>query len=146
MRLFEYTPHPHRPRNVNTVQAAERQGINARIAILLTKWVGTMTCAYFFAILAIIGWPGLHATPVQWVQWLSQTFIQLVMLSVIMVGQGVLGRKQELQSDEQFATTMKIYHDIDQVMKHLDAQDQKILQILEKINERKAAEENSTPS
>jgi hypothetical protein len=43
-----------------------------------------MWCAYLFALLALLGLPqaaggGLLA----FVQWLSQTFIQLVMLSVI---------------------------------------------------------------
>ncbi len=44
-----------------------------------------------------------------------------------MVGQNVLGRKAELQSDESYATTMKSYADIEAVMKHLDNQDEKIL-------------------
>src|SRR6266700_3719959 len=88
----------------------------------LPKAVGTMICAYIFAVLAIIGYPGFHATATQWVQWISQTFIQLVMLSVIMVGQGILGRQQELQADEQFRTTMSTYHDIEQIMQHLSAQ------------------------
>jgi len=33
------------------------------------------------------------------VQWLSQTFIQLVMLSVIMVGQNLLGRSADKRSE-----------------------------------------------
>jgi uncharacterized protein YaaN involved in tellurite resistance len=46
---------------------------------------------------------------------------------VIMVGQGLLGRKQELQADEQFRTTMSTYHDIEGIMKHLVAQDAELL-------------------
>ncbi len=46
---------------------------------------------------------------------------------VIMVGQGLLGRKQELQSEEQFNTTMKTYHDIEQITAHLSAQDDELL-------------------
>jgi hypothetical protein len=49
------------------------------------------------------------------------------MLSVIMVGQSVLGRKQELQAEEQFNTTMSTYHDIEQIMQHLSAQDTELL-------------------
>lgn len=127
--LFHHEPHQHQPRNVNMLHEAEKaaSGINQKIAIGLTKAVGTMICAYIFAILAIIGFPGFNATPTQWVQWTSQTFIQLVMLSVIMVGQSVLGRKQELQADEQFNTTMSTYHDIEQIMEHLVAQDAELL-------------------
>ncbi len=127
--LFHHEPHQHQPRNVNLVHEAEKaaSGFNQRIAIGLTRGVGTMICAYIFAALAIIGFPGFHATPTQYVQWTSQTFIQLVMLSVIMVGQAVLGRKAELQADEQFNTTMSTYHDIEQIMQHLAAQDAELL-------------------
>src|SRR5690348_16297453 len=95
--LFHHVTPQHQPRNVNLVHKAEQAaaGFNDKLAILLTKGVGTMVCAYIFAILAIIGFPGLvNAQIAQWVQWTSQTFIQLTMLSVIMVGQAVLGRKQ----------------------------------------------------
>jgi hypothetical protein len=127
--LFRNEPHQHQPRNVNLVHEAEKAaaGFNQKLAILLTKAVGTMICAYIFALLAIIGYPGFHATATQWVQWISQTFIQLVMLSVIMVGQSLLGRKQELLSEEQYNTTMSTYHDIEQIMQHLSAQDAELL-------------------
>lgn len=127
--LFHHEPHPHQPQNVNMIHEAEKAtaSFNNKLAILLTKAVGTMICAYVFALLAIIGFPGLKATPTQWVQWISQTFIQLVMLSVIMVGQSILGHKQELQADEQFRTTISTYHDIEQIMQHLSAQDAELL-------------------
>src|ERR1019366_8305631 len=113
----------HIPVNVNVQHEEEKQeaGINQKIAIALTKGVGTMVCAYLFALLAIIGFPGFSASPTQWVQWTSQTFIQLVMLSVIMVGQSVQGRKQELQAEQQYQTTVKTYADTEQIMQHLDA-------------------------
>ena len=44
-----------------------------------------------------------------------------------MVGQNVLGRKSELQADEAFNTTMKTYHDIEEIIQHLAAQDAVIL-------------------
>lgn len=121
----------HTPVNVNVQHAHEKQeaGINQRIAIMLTKAVGTMACAYAFALLAIIGFPGLAATPTQYVQWLSQTFIQLVMLSVIMVGQGVLGRKQELQAEQAYQTTVKTYSDTEQLLRHLEEQNNRLFAI-----------------
>ena len=39
----------------------------------------------------------------------------------------MLGRKSELQADEQFNTTMSSYKDIEQVMQHLSAQDAELL-------------------
>ncbi len=93
-KLYVHTPHPQKV----TLTKAEQtiKGYNMKIAIAITKGMGTMVCAYIFAILAIIGFPGLSATPTQYFQWLSQTFIQLVALSVLAVGQGLLGRHAEL--------------------------------------------------
>lgn len=128
--LFHHEPHPHpHPPQKITVAKAEQalSGFNMKIAVAITKGLGTMICAYIFAILAIIGFPGLHATPTQYVQWLSQTFIQLVALSVLAVGQQVLSKQGELMADEQFHTTMNSYHDIEQMMQHLCAQDTELL-------------------
>jgi uncharacterized membrane protein len=135
----KYTPHPHQPRNVNKVHKEEQTaaGFNARFAVGLTKRVGTMWTAYTFAVLAIIGLFAILGllTPVValLVAWLSQTFIQLVLLPIIMVGQNVLGRHAELIADEQYNTTKKTYADIESVMKHLDDQDALILKIVQKL-------------
>ena len=132
--LTSYTPRtPYTPRNVNRVHAAEiaAAGFNTQIAVWLTEHVGTMWTAYAFAVLAIIGLfaiLGLLSPIVALlIAWISQTFLQLVLLPVIMVGQNVLGRKSELQADESYATTMKTYADIEAVLQHLDKQDEKIL-------------------
>lgn len=131
--LFHHEPHKHIPRNVNLLHQAEQQaaGANTRIAIFLTKSVGTMWTAYTFAVIAIVGLfaiLGLFSPIiVLLVAWASQTFIQLTLLPVIMVGQNVLGRKAELQADEQFNTTMSSYHDIEQMMQHLSSQDSELL-------------------
>src|SRR5713226_4813887 len=133
--LFEQTIHPHVPRNVNLVYKAEQAaaGFNTRFAVGLTQRVGTMWTAYTFAVLAIIGLLAILGvlTPLValLVSWVSQTFIQLVLLPIIMVGQNVLGRKTELQADEQFHTTMSTYHDIEQVMNHLSAQDAELVHL-----------------
>ena len=67
-------------------------------AIALGKWltnkVGTMWCALLFAILAIIGFPheiSQHSI----VDWLIQDFLQLVLMSVILVGQDAQSKNQE---------------------------------------------------
>ncbi|MBV9232361.1 MAG: hypothetical protein JOZ18_23840 [Chloroflexi bacterium] len=133
MVLFHHEPHRHQPRNVNLVHEKERAngGFNEEVAIWLTKSVGTMWTAYTFALIAIIGLFAILGvfTPIValLVAWASQTLIQLVLLPVIMVGQNVLGRKAELQADEAFHTTISTYHDIEQIMQHLCAQDAELL-------------------
>ena len=67
--------------------------INSWLAVKITNGVGTMFCAYLFAIIAIIGFPYSNTTPREVVQWVSQTFIQLTLLSIIMVGQKIQGQK-----------------------------------------------------
>lgn len=124
----ELHPHPHTSHKVTITMAEQAlKGFNMKIAVAITRGLGTMICAYIFAILAIIGFPGFNATPTQYVQWISQTFIQLVALSVLAVGQQVLSKQGELMAEEQYHTTMNSYHDIEQVMQHLCAQDAELL-------------------
>jgi hypothetical protein len=133
MSLYKHQPHPHKPRNVNHAHKEEQAnaGLNQRIAVAITKMTGTMFCAYIFALLALLGFPALSVffSPLVavYIVWVSQTFIQLCMLPILSVGQSVLGRKAELQADEQFATTQKSFHDIEQIMCHLDAQDKELI-------------------
>src|SRR6266849_8980255 len=127
-KLYTHISHPHIPQKVTIAKAEQAlTGFNMKIAVAITKGLGTMICAYIFAILAIIGFPGFNATLTQYVQWVSQTFIQLVALSVLAVGQQVLSKQGELMAEEQYNTTMSTYHDIEQIMQHLSAQDAELL-------------------
>ena len=60
----------------------------------ITGVVGTMWCAIAFAVLALVSLPGAIATGnlVTIISWIAQTFLQLVLLSVIMVGQDLQAR------------------------------------------------------
>ena len=64
---------------------------NRRLAEKITSAVSTMWCAYIFAALALISLPAAIKTGdvVIIVAWIAQTFLQLVLLSIIMVGQQV---------------------------------------------------------
>lgn len=137
---YKRVPHPHTPRNVNTVHQAERatgspwKRWNERIAVGLTLRVGTMETAYIFCLLAFVGLLGLLGglSPFTFLlaSWASQQFTQLVLLPVIMLGQNVLSRKAELQAEETYQTTLHILHDVDQLHRHQDAQDQLLRRIL----------------
>ncbi len=62
---------------------------NRRIAEKITSAVSTMWCAYIFAAIALISLPAAlrSGDPLIIVAWIAQTFLQLVLLSIIMVGQ-----------------------------------------------------------
>jgi ribosome biogenesis protein Nip4 len=90
-----------------------KRPINERLAELITDMVGSMWCAYVFAGLAFVSLPqALEGGRMAFVAWLSQTFLQLVLLSVIMVGQDVSTRKAERRSE-------KTYKDAEEILKIL---------------------------
>ena len=75
---------------------------NRRLAEKITSAVSTMWCAYIFAILALISLPAAIKTGdvVVIVAWIAQTFLQLVLLSIIMVGQNVSSASVEQKINE----------------------------------------------
>jgi hypothetical protein len=115
-------------------------GLNGRIALVITTAVGTMWCAYAFGLLALIALPDALASgsllPI--VQWLSQTFIQLVMLSVIMVGQNVQSRASDRRAEMTYEDADAILHEALQIQAHLEAQDKAIDGLLAKVAELEA--------
>ena len=68
---------------------------NKFIAKKITAGVATMWCAYLFAIIALISLPKAinSGDTIVIVSWIAQTFLQLVLLSIIMVGQSVSSAK-----------------------------------------------------
>jgi hypothetical protein len=89
-------------------------GINAKIAVFLTNIVGSMWCAYVFAIIAFIGLrPALRPGGEGIIAWIAQTFLQLVLLSVIMVGQNVQSVASDVRSQHTYDDTVKILDRLD---------------------------------
>jgi hypothetical protein len=89
-------------------------GLNAKIAVFLTNIVGSMWCAYAFAILALIGLrPALKPGGEGLIAWIAQTFLQLVLLSVIMVGQNVQSEASDARSEHTFDDTVQILDRLD---------------------------------
>ena len=67
------------------------------------------------------------------VQWISQTFIQLVMLSVIMVGQNIIGQAADRRSEMTYKDADATFHEAEQIQQHLAAQDAALNQLLSKV-------------
>jgi hypothetical protein len=98
------------------------EGFNAKFAVLVTRGVGTMACAYLFALLAFVSLPAilieaevLHKSDVPAfftktgliliVSWIAQTFLQLVLLSIILVGQRVQSATSDARAEREFTDT-----------------------------------------
>ena len=93
-------------------------GVNAKLAVFLTNIVGSMWCAYAFAVLAFFGLPAaLKPGGEGIIAWIAQTFLQLVLLSVIMVGQNV-------QSEASDSRAQRTYDDSVVILDRLDVHTQ----------------------
>jgi hypothetical protein len=92
------------------------EGFNAKTALLITRGVGTMACAYVFALIALLSLPAvIESGQVQViVSWIAQTFLQLVLLSIIMVGQAVQAKASDARADKEFADTEMILDRLDE--------------------------------
>ncbi len=119
-----YQPHPriaereaHGPQTTRN----EQLGFNGRVAILITNMVGTMWCAYAFALLAMISLPqAIQSGTAALISWIAQTFLQLVLLSVIMVGQKVSAAasdKQALQTYKDAEALLKIQDEVHRLLR-----------------------------
>lgn len=75
---------------------------NLNLAAKITSGVSTMWCAYIFAAIALVALPSAikSGSAIQIVTWISQAFLQLVLLSIIMVGQNVASASVELKITE----------------------------------------------
>jgi len=99
----------------------EHVGFNGWLAVQITRGVGSMWCAYAFGALALISLPdAIHQGVFATVSWLSQTFLQLVLLSVIMVGQRVLAKASDKQALQTFKDTEAVLELTDQVHKLIE--------------------------
>lgn len=72
------------------------------LGLKITEIVSSMWCAAAFALLALISLPAAIASHdiVIIVGWIAQTFLQLVLLSIILVGQRLQSEKHDALSDK----------------------------------------------
>jgi hypothetical protein len=131
---MEQVANPYLEFRKKFLQPVERREarFNNFLAVKITNLVGTMWCAYAFGCLALISLPAaIRAGTPALIAWIAQTFLQLVLLSIIMVGQRVAAAK----SDRQLEQT---YNDAEQLLKVSDAMHcllKQNTQLTEEINE-----------
>ncbi|MDE2391101.1 MAG: hypothetical protein KGL65_05775, partial [Rhodospirillales bacterium] len=86
----------------------------------ITNTVGTMWCAYVFAAIALVSLPeAIKGGVATLIAWVAQTFLQLVLLSVIMVGQKVAAAasdKQALQTYNDAEAILKMQAEVHQLI------------------------------
>ncbi len=142
MTLFEHQPHPHieQRRETGPVRVADQHagGFNARLAVAITSRVGTMTTAYLFAALALVSLPGAIASgnTVVIVAWVAQTFLQLTLLPVIIVGQNTQAAAADKRAEATYRDAEAILHEALEIHAHLEAQDAVLKDLHEDLNKR----------
>lgn len=117
-----HQPHPRiefrKVYGVHTTKKAHGKGFNAWLAVLITNAVATMWCAYIFAALALVSLPAaLGGGTAPLVAWIAQTFIQLVLLSIIMVGQKVAAEASDKQALQTYQDAEALLHISDELHK-----------------------------
>ncbi|MFA6354238.1 MAG: hypothetical protein WCX12_00965 [Candidatus Paceibacterota bacterium] len=109
---MQHTPNPwieERAKSGPHLTKREQVGFNGRLALFITSAVGTMWCAYLFAVIAFISLPeAFQGGTSALISWVAQTFLQLVLLSVIMVGQKVAARASDKQAEQTYKDTEEI--------------------------------------
>ena len=134
---FRHEPHPHTVTVVTgtstpPVVTADQhptntraQRFNAWLAVKISGGVGTMWCAYAFGIIALISLPAAISSGslIIIVAWVAQTFLQLVLLSIIIVGQGVQAAASDARSEATFKDAEAILHEAIELQRHLQEQD-----------------------
>jgi hypothetical protein len=114
-------PAAHKPRLITSGSVQSQvHGVgplgrfNTWLAVWITKSVGTMWAAYIFALIALVSLPQtiqalLKGDTVIAVIWLSQSFLQLVLLPIIIVGQNVISASQDARAEADHLTLTTLH-------------------------------------
>ncbi|MGA7195019.1 MAG: hypothetical protein WBW94_15455 [Anaerolineales bacterium] len=129
----------HKPRLVlthhvqKTVHGDSAVGrFNTQVAVKVTKSVGSMWCAYAFAVIAIISLPSAikSGNSIIIISWIAQTFLQLVLLPIIIVGQNVQAAASDARAESDHETLLSI-HTLTSEVHTIAERQTKMLEILE---------------
>jgi len=159
MSLYEHIPHPRiearkaqPPTKVNDHRqkgSGRAARFNARFGLGITNTVGTMWTGYVFSILSLLSLPavlsGFHvfkttfpnwmirASIIALIAWVAQTFLQLVLLPIIIVGQNIQAAASDKRAEATYEDADAVLHEALQIQAHLQAQDDAIERILDHL-------------
>jgi hypothetical protein len=142
---FEYEPHPHiaqrkKHRALNSDEILSEHGprnLNEKIGLGITKRVGTMWAAYIFMAITLVSLPAviMKGDLVLIVAWIAQTFLQLVLLPIIIVGQNIQAAAAERRAVMTYEDAAAILEETIKIQKHLDHQDQSLAHVITRLDE-----------
>lgn len=150
MEINNKNDHVRHPKDLITREEEGFRKFNTALALKITNAVGSMWSAYIFALLSVLSLPAIlvlispglrHDFP-KWIiatslitliAWISQNFLQLVLLPIIMVGQNVIQGQQEAKADADHETLTYLANLQDRQMVALENQ----TKILDMLKDRK---------
>ena len=128
------SPQQHVPRHLTNQEVRARMAgtstigrFNSKVAVGITKAVGSMWAAYLFVLISLVSFPQalnafLNGDTVTGVAWLSQSFLQLVLLPIIIVGQNVISASQDARAEADHITLTTLHAINVQQLKMLEQQ------------------------
>ncbi len=108
-------------KNINQLHA-DSLSWHEKIGLRITLVVGTMLTAFVFTVIALISLPAAIHTHdiIILVGWIAQTFLQLVLLPIIIVGQNVQSKHDQVKADEEFKLNQREEQQNEEIIKKLD--------------------------
>ena len=107
---------------------------NSWLAVKITQGVGSMTCAWLFCILAVVGLPTALAKNGEGIiAWIAQTFLQLVLLSIIIVGTNIQSAASDKRAQDTYSDSEAVLHEALQIQAHLLEQDRLLTALVTKV-------------
>jgi hypothetical protein len=115
------SPSEHKPRLITSRSVAPSihgtgsiGQFNTWLALHVTRAVGTMWAAYLFVVISLVSLPQaldafLHGNTFVGISWLSQSFLQLVLLPIIIVGQNVISASQDARAEADHITLTTLH-------------------------------------
>ncbi len=96
------------------------QRFNSAVGLKITVLVGTMWCAYVFALIALVSLPdNIHSKQLL-ILWISSSFLQLVLLPIIIVGQNIQARASDARAAKTFEDVLDARNKIEYAIRLLD--------------------------
>ena len=142
---FDYKPHPHiadrkKHKAANSEEILSEAGprtLNQKLGLAITKRVGTMWAAYIFFGLTLVSLPAviMSGNLVLIVGWIAQTFLQLVLLPIIIVGQNIQAAAAEKRAVMTYEDAAAVLDEAVKIQKHLDHQDQSLSHLVSRLEE-----------
>jgi len=142
---FDYEPHPHiddrkthrAPNADEVLNEIKPKSLNERLGFGITKRVGTMWAAYVFFGLTLISLPAviIKGDPVLIVGWIAQTFLQLVLLPIIIVGQNIQANAAEKRAIMTYEDAAAVLEEAIKIQKHLNHQDESLAHLITRLED-----------